>query len=145
MNNKKTKGYVFLMIIGAILFTAGVVLAIRFTEPQGIMKTLPFICIGVGAGALGGGLGGAATSYLMRKNPSMAKQKEINAKDERNIAIANKAKAKLFNYTLMLFSVLLLFLALIQVELFVILVFVGAYLSIIVLFIYFINKYSKEM
>lgn len=145
MNGKILRGYIFLAVAGALLLAAGVGLMILFAEPQGMMKTLPFVCLGVGAGALSGGIGGAVGSRLMRKNPDMAKQKEIAVKDERNIAIANKAKAKAFHYTWMLFPCLLLFLAMMQVNLAVILVFVAAYLSVIILFIYLFNKYDKEM
>ena len=145
MNNKKFKGYVLLIIIGVILFVAGIVLMINFEEPQGVMKSLPFVCIGVGLGALSGGIGAVISFHLMQKNPSMAKQKEIDIKDERNINITNKAKAKVFNYTWMLFSALLIFLAMMEIKLSIIVVFIGAYLSIIILYIYLLNKYSKEM
>ncbi len=145
MNNKESTGHVIMIVVGAILFGTGVVLAILFTEPQGIMKALPFICIGVGLGVLGGGIGGAVGSRLLLKNPSLAKQKEIETKDERNITIANKAKAKAFSYTLILFSALVIFLALVQVEAYIIFVVVGAYLSVILVFICFLTKYHKEM
>ncbi len=145
MSNKKVRGYYCIAIVGFILFITGIVLVILYTDPEGIMKTLPLICIGIGAGLFGGGLAGAISSRKMQKNPSLAKQKEIDTKDERNIAITNKAKAMAYNFTLLIFSMLIIFLALVQVETYVTLVFTGAYLLIIFLYIYFISKYSKTM
>jgi len=145
MINKKVKGQCILAAVGFVLFVTGIVLVILFSESQGVMKTLPFICLGIGAGFCGGGLGGVISYRKMKKNPGLAKQKEIDTKDERNIAITNKAKAMAYNLTLLIFAVLIMFLAVIQVETYITLVFTGAYLVVIFLYIYFFNKYYKEM
>ena len=145
MINKKAKVYYALTALGFILFLTGIVLIVLFPESQGIKKTLPFICLGVGAGFCGSSIGGAISFRKLMKNPSLAKQKEIDIKDERNIAISNKAKATAYSATLIIFSVLIMFLAAVQVKTYITLVFVGAYLLVIFLHIYFYSKYSKEM
>ena len=50
-----------------------------------------------------------------------------------------------YNLTLIIFAVLIMFLAVVQVETYITLVFTGAYLVIIFLHIYFFNKFYKEM
>ena len=134
-----------LAAIGFVLFVTGIVLIILFSESQGIMKSLPFVCLGVGCGFIGGGIGGTVSYRKMKKNPNLAKQKEIDLKDERNIAIAYKAKAMAYNLTLLIFAALIVFLAVVQVETYITLVFTGAYLIVIFLYIYFFNRYHKEM
>ena len=145
MLNKKFKGYYILTAVGFVLFVMGIVLAILFSKSQGVMKTLPFICLGIGAGFCGGGLSGIITYRRIQKSPRLAKEKEINTKDERNVFITYKAKSAAYNLTLIIFAVLIMFLAVVQVESYIILVFTGAYLLIIFLYIYFFNKYYKEM
>lgn len=145
MINKKARAQYILAAVGFVLFITGIVLVILFSESVGIMKSLPFISVGIGAGLCGGGLGGAISYRKMQENPQLAKEKEINIKDERNVAISNRAKAVAYNFTLIIFSVLIMFLALVQVETYITLVFTGAYLLIISIYIYFMNKYHKEM
>lgn len=145
MNNKKNIGQYVLTVVGFILFVTGIVLIIFFSESEGIMKAFPFICLGIGAGLCGGGLGAVIRRRQMLKDPQLAKKIDIDTKDERNIAIANKAKAVAYNFTLLIFAVLIMFLSLVQVETYITLIFVGAYLMIIFLNIYFLMKYHKEM
>ena len=145
MINKKSRGNYIIAVVGFILFITGIILIILFSESEGIMKTFPSICLGIGAGLCSGGLGGAISFRKIQKNPNLAKQKEIDAKDERNIAITNKAKAMAYNFTLLIFSAIVVFLALVQVEIYITLVLTGAYLLVIFLYIYFFNKFSKEM
>lgn len=145
MINKKARGQYILAAVGFVLFVTGIVLVILFPESQGIMKTLPFICLGIGAGFCGSSLGGVISYRRMQKNPQLAKEKEISTKDERNIFISYKAKAMAYNLTLPIFGVLIMFLAVVQVETYITLVFTGACLLIIFLYIYFFTKYCKEM
>lgn len=81
----------------------------------------------------------------MKKDPKAAKKIEIEAKDERNVAISNKAKAKAYDLMQIVFGALILVFALMQVDMYVILAFVAAYLSIIFSMVYYFNKFNKEM
>lgn len=145
MISKKIRGLCVLATVGFILIVTGIVLVILFSESQGIMKTLPFICLGIGAGSFSGGLGGLISYRRMQQNPQLAKEKQINTKDERNIIITYRAKAMSYNLTIIIFAFLIMFLAMVQVETYITLIFTGAYILIIFLHFYFFNKYYKEM
>ncbi len=69
---------------------------------------------------------------------------EIELKDERNIAIGQKAKAKAYDLMLFVYGALLLAFVLMRVELYILLALVAAYL-LLAFMIYYINKYQKEM
>ena len=120
-------------VVGILLAAIGFVLLRRYADSQGVMAVLPFVCIGVGCGAFGHGMGG------------MQKQLEIEQKDERNIAISNSAKGKAFDIMLFVYGALMLSFALMQVDLAAILLFVFCYLLVLGCSIYYRVKYEKEM
>ena len=123
MKRNKSRTYALLSAVGFILFAAGLVL-IKFSQNvEGILRTLPYICVGIGAGVFGHNLGELMKNLAVRKDPQAARQIEIEAKDERNIAISNKAKAKAYDFMLTIFSALMLVFAIMQVEIYVILTF----------------------
>jgi len=145
MKSNGTKRHVAFAVFGFVMMIAGFVLAVSLPDAQGIMLALPYVCIGVGAGIFGGNLGAAISNQLLKKHPNLAKQKEIGTKDERNIAIGDKAKAKAFDLTLIAYSALILAFAAMQVDMYVILAFVATYLFVIFSKVYYLNKYHKEM
>lgn len=145
MKNNSVGKYVMLAVFGFILLIAGLVLATSLPETQNIMRTLPYILVGVGAGIFGGNLGTAIKNQLLKKDPDAAKQLEIDTKDERNIAINNRAKAKAYDLMLMVYGALILAFALMQVDMYVVLAFVAAYLFVVFSMVHYINKYHKEM
>jgi len=145
MSSQRTTWYIVLIFFGLALCAAGVSILIFVAELHGLMQALPFAFIGIGLGVLAGGIGGVISARIIKKNPSVGKQIEIEANDERNIAITNKAKSKSFDYTSLLFLAFMIFLSVMQVSPVVILVFVGAFVSRVVVFICLSNKYRKEM
>lgn len=145
MKNNSFGKYVALAVFGFILLIAGLVLAKSLPDAQGIMRRLPYICVGVGSGIFGGSLGTAIKNRLLKKDPNAAKQLEIDTNDERNIAISNKAKAKAFDLMLLVYGALMLSFALIPIDMYVVMSFVVAYLFVIFSMVYYINKYHKEM
>ncbi|MNN41256.1 hypothetical protein D3C81_1553630 [compost metagenome] len=114
-------------------------------DTQSIMRVLPYLCIGIGAGIFGQNLGEVLKNIAVKNNPEVAKQMVVEANDERNLTISNKAKAKAYDLMLMVFSALMLTFALMQVNMYLILAFVAAYLFIVFSQIYYLNKYQKEM
>lgn len=68
--------------IGAALLAAGLVLLKLDSHPQGVMLALPYVCIGLGCGAFGCGLGDLIQGRAVRKHPQLQKQMEIEQKDE---------------------------------------------------------------
>ena len=91
MKNNSIVKYTALAVFGFVMLIVGLVLALSLSDTRGIMGTLPYIFIGVGSGKFGGSSGGAISRHRLQKDPNLEKQKEIAIKDERNIAIANKA------------------------------------------------------
>lgn len=145
MERNRNRMHALFSAVGLILFTTGLVLIKFSQDAEGILRTLPYICIGIGTGIFGHSIGELMRNLAMRKDPQAAKQIEIETKDERNIAIGNKAKAKAYDLMLMIFGALMLALALMQVEIYVILAFVAAYLFIVFICVYYLWKYQKEM
>lgn len=145
MKNNSVGKYVALAAFGFILFVAGLALAISLPDAQGIMRTLPYICVGIGSGIFGGNVGTAIKNRHLKKDPNAAKQLEIDTKDERNVAINNRAKAKAFDLMLIVYGALMLAFALMRVDMYVVLAFVAAYLFVVFSMVYYINKYHKEM
>ena len=70
---------------------------------------------------------------------------EIEQKDERNIAIQSQAKAKAYDLMIFVFGALMIALALMNVDMMVILMFVISYLFVIGYSVYCRIKYDKEM
>lgn len=137
--------YFVISLVGLVLFISGILLITMLPAAQGIMQTLPYICIGVGCGVFGGSLGAAIKIHILTKNPKAARQAKIEQNDERMRAISFKAKAKAYDIMLMVFGTLMLSFALMQVSVYVILAFVAAYLFIVAINIYYLCKYQKEM
>ena len=132
-------------VVGILLAAIGFVLLRRYADSQGVMAVLPFVCIGVGCGAFGHGMGGMLSRKALKDSPDLQKQLEIEQKDERNIAISNSAKGKAFDIMLFVYGALMLSFALMQVDLAAILLFVFCYLLLLGCSIYYRVKYEKEM
>lgn len=130
---------------GLLLLAAGL-LALKWAPArQGALVALPYVCIGLGCGAFGGGFGGLINRKVLRDNPRLQKQLAIEQNDERNIALSNRAKAKAFDAMLYLFGACLIAFSLMGGPLFATLALVAAYLLTIGLLIFYLNKYHKEM
>jgi len=145
MKNKSAVKYLIFSLIGFIILALGAFLVKSTRDTQGIMQTLSYILIGIGAGVFGQNLGTAFNIHAMKKAPQVAKQKEIEENDERNITINSKAKAKAYDLMVMVFGALIVVFALMQVNWTLIIAFVFAYLFIVFSNIYFLIKYQKEM
>ena len=146
MSKTKSVKRVVLSAIGLILFAAGLVLLKSFSDLQGLWLSIPYFCIGIGSGLFGHNLGEILKQAVIKKDPQTARQIEIEARDERNNAISNRAKAKAYDVMLIVFAAVLWLFAFMQaVDLAIILSLVAAYLFIVFTNIYFLNKYQKEM
>jgi len=143
---KTSKKFSYLQVVlGVLLIAAGLILIKTVKEPEGLFRVLPFVFLGIGCGVFGSGVGALVSSRVLKDDPQLQKQMEIEQKDERNIAIANRAKAKAFDAMLYLFGALMITFALMTVELSAILLLVGAYLVVDGIFIYYLSKFHKEM
>jgi hypothetical protein len=127
-----------------LCFITGLVSLKVIAEPQGVFQVLPYLCIGIGCGVFGHGAGEIAANRAYAKNPQLRKQMEIEKQDERNIAIANQAKAKAYDSMLYVLGAVMIAFALMNVQTTTILLLVGAYLLVVGVFIFYLNKYQKE-
>jgi hypothetical protein len=145
MKSNSVGKYAVFAAFGLALLIEGLALIKLLPDPQGVMLTLPYLCVGIGAGIFGGNLGTAIQNHRLNRDPKAAKQVAIDTKDERNVAISNRAKAKAYDLMLMVYGALILAFALMQVEMYVILVFVAAYWFVVGSMVFYTSKYDKEM
>ena len=110
-----------------------------------MMLALPYVCMGVGCGVFGSGMGNIISARAMTNHPELQKQLEISQKDERNIAIARRAKAKAYDMMIYVFAALMLTFALMNISLTATLLLVFAYLLVAFCGVYYRCKYEKEM
>lgn len=134
-----------IIILGLVLLAVGLYLMIAIRDPQGIMLTLPYICLGVGCGLLGHGMGDYVSQRALRNNPEKQRTLQIDSTDERSIAIRNRAKGKVFDIMNYVFGALLLVFALMRIDFRAVLLLVFAYLFADGIFLYYCVKFNKEM
>lgn len=142
--NKTILSYL-ITVVGVAILAIGVYFIKTIEDPQGLLRALPYICVGLGCGIFGHGMGEIVVRSAMKKNPAAAKQLEIDKKDERNLAIANRAKAKAYDMMVFVFGALITAIALMAIDLTVVLLLVFAYMFILGYNSYYRFKYYKEM
>ena len=115
MKNKNIVDYIS-TTIGVILLVAGLLLVKTLVNPQGILRALPYVFVGLGCGAFGHGMGNIISRKTLKNSPDVQKQIEIDRNDERNITIANRAKAKAYDMMTFVFGALMLSFALMGID-----------------------------
>lgn len=142
---KKNETDYILTIIGILILGTGLFLVKTISDPQGLMKALPYLCIGLGCGIFGHGMGNIISRKALKNSPDIQKQLEINKNDERNVAIGNSAKAKAYDMMVFVFGALMFSYALMGINMIAILLLVFVYLFVIAYGLYYRFKYDKEM
>lgn len=132
-------------IIGLLLLAAELCLLKMNGTPQGIMFALPYVCIGIGCGLFGQGMGNIISERAVRSNPEIQKKLEIEKNDERNIAIANRAKGKAYDMMTFVYGALMVSFALMGIDMIAVLLLVFAYLLVHGFALYYRFKFDKEM
>lgn len=128
----------FIAIVGVAVLVLGLFLM------RCMSATLPGVLVGLGAGALGCGLSGVLTAVLSRKYPDMARQ-TVEQQDERNVAISNRAKARAYDLMVYIFGALMITFSLMNADVTMILLLIGAYLIVVACRIGFAVHYDKIM
>lgn len=141
---KQTFAYVA-VLAGVALIGMGVFLLNRIAEPQGVMLALPYVCIGIGCGIFGHGMGNVIYRRAVKTSPELQRQIRRDQKDERNVAIANRAKSKAYDMMIYVFGALMVSFALMGVDVIAVLLLVFAYLFVIGYGVYYRCKYDREM
>lgn len=143
---KRDKGRsIAFAILGFALLVTGLILVKVNEDPQGVMRALPFVLMGIGCGALGGNAGELVRLRMIEKDPKLAKSIEIEQKDERNQMIWSRAKARAYDIMIFVHSALLIAFALLGVDVVAIILLAASYLSIVLSAVYFMAKYNKEL
>jgi len=97
---KLNKNIIVLCILGTI---AGLALFILGFILRGVeSRILGFVCVYAGLGLFGLSLGFLEMCISKRKRPELLRKQKIEAKDERNTIIRDKAGAKTLSYLLLL-------------------------------------------
>ncbi len=136
---KKKTAYIVTILTGAVLIT----LSFLFRAED--VKTLSGVLIGIGSALLGSGIAKLWMKGYEEKNPDIAKENDIEFKDERNTLIRYRAKAKAGDIIQWFIMGIAYLLIIIDAPLWVILVTVGIFLLYNVLGIFYMGKYQKEM
>lgn len=141
----KNKVNYLLILLGVILAALGLTLIKTTVNPQGMLRALPYVCIGLGSGLFGHGMGEVLCDRALRGSPEIKRNLEIEQQDERNIAIANRAKGRAFDQMTFIFGALMVSFALMGVELAAVLLLVFAYLLVQGFALYYRFKFEREM
>lgn len=131
-----------MIILGVILLAVGLYM---LKANPGSKSIAPYLSLGFGCGIFGHGVGETVSRYTRKSNPDFDHQLEIEEKDERNIALRNKAQAKAYNIMIPVFGALFVAFGFMGVDIRVLLLLIAAYLFVCGSSIYYRVKYEKEM
>ncbi|MBQ5858323.1 MAG: hypothetical protein IIW51_04845 [Peptococcaceae bacterium] len=141
----RNKSYISAIIAGLGLLSLISGLIWLKLIPNAAASVFPYLCIGLGCGIFGHGAGELIGQRVTGKHPEIQKQMEIDKNDERNIAISNQAKARAYDAMLYVFGALMISLACMGCNVTIVLLLVAAYLSVVGCFLFYHNRYQKEM
>lgn len=128
-----------------MLLAAGLIMVKTLSEPQEIMRALPYVIIGIGCGIFGQGMGNIISIKSVKNNPDILKKIEIEKKDERNIALTNRWKAKAYDMMIFVYGALMIAFALMGIDIIATLLLAFAYLFVNFYGVYYLSKFNKEM
>lgn len=137
-NNQVTRHMIFIL-------SGVIVLAVGLFVTGDNLKSVSGLCIGIGAGLIGMNAANLIIHLYYGKHPAIKKQSEIDSKDERNVAITNKAKAKAFDIMIKILMIIPFLMILIDLPLWMILAVIALYMLGFFVQLYLIIRYSKEM
>lgn len=129
-------------VIGFALLAAGL-LTVKLFAPVG--QPLPYLCIGLGCGAFGHGMGELVIRRTEKGRPELARRREIEENDERNITLRDRAQARAYRMMVPVLGALLMSFGLMGVDLTVVLLLAATYLYICGCSVYYSERYRREM
>lgn len=136
---------ILLTVLGLIMITAGFILIKTVEEIEGLLELLAYLLVAFGCGIFGHSFGSIIEHKAIKKYPELRKNLEIEAKDERNVSISNKSKAKAYDVMIFTFGGIFFCLALMNVEIKLILMLCVSYLFVVFTAVYYRIKYEKSM
>lgn len=132
------------VFLGLLAAAAGLWLLRAGADP-GAAGALPYLCIGMGCGLFGHGAGELLAARAVKGDPALQRRLEVERMDERNRAIADRAKGKAFDRMTFVYGALMLTFVLMEVELAAVLLLVAAYLFVEFSAVYYRCKLEKQM
>ncbi|WP_019850001.1 hypothetical protein [Desulfitobacterium sp. PCE1] len=139
MKDTHATRYIIFILLGVIVLAVGIFVI------DDNLKTIAGLCIGIGAGLIGMNVANLIMNLYYKKHPAIKKQSDIESKDERTVAITNKAKAKAFDIMIKILIVIPFLMVLIDLPLWMILATVALYVFGFCVQIYLTIRYSNEM
>lgn len=132
--------------LGLVLIVAGL-WTMKQTPVQASswLTGLGSIVTALGCGFFGNGLGGLMEDWAFSGHPEAKERMEIEKRDERNVAVSSRAKAKAYDVMTFVFGALMVAFALMNVGLVPIVMLVSAYLFVEITAIWYHARYEKEM
>ena len=125
----------------AIIMSVIMIILSQFVE----LNSHSGILLGTGAGVFGANIAKLYSINLEKKNPDIIKENEIELKDERNVLIRQKAKAKSADITQWLIMLIAYLEIFVNAPLWISLAIVGIFVLYNIIQIYYVNKFNKEM
>lgn len=135
----------FFVFLGLALVVLGI-----FGQKQGVsgektVEAIYYLLIGLGCGIFGHFTGNIIRYFSIKNNEALRRQIEIEKKDERNIAIAEKSKSKAYDLMIYLFAAMLIMFSLMGADKVQIVIIVAIYLFIQLYGLYWRAIFEKEM
>ncbi len=143
--NKNMLRNCLFLFLGIGLMIAGILMDKNSETSNQVLATIPYLLIGLGCGIFGHFMGNIMKYFSTRNNEELERQIEIEKKDERNILIAEKSKAKAYDLMVYLFAGMLIMFSLMRVDKLQILIIVAIYLSLQVYVLYWKSKLEGQM
>jgi len=137
-NNKTTRNIIFILL-GVIILAVGI-----FVRSDGL-KSVAGFCIGIGLALIAMNVLNLILILYYRKHPAIKKQSDIELKDERTVAITNKAKAKAFDIMLKILFIIPFLMILIDLPIWMMIATIAIYAFALSLQMYLTLRYYKEM
>lgn len=137
-NNKATRNIIFI-ILGVIILAVGI-----FARSDDLRSVAGF-CIGIGLAVITMNVLNLILNLYYKKHPAIKKQSDIELKDERTVAITNKAKAKAFDIMIRILFIIPFLMILINLPIWMMLATIAIYTFGLSVQMYLTLRYYKEM
>lgn len=135
----------FFVFLGLALVVLGIFGQKRGVSGEKTVEAIYYLLIGLGCGIFGHFTGNIIRYFSIKNNEALRRQIEIEKKDERNIAIAEKSKSKAYDLMIYLFAAMLIMFSLMGADKVQIVIIVAVYLSIQLYGLYWRAIFEKEM
>lgn len=89
---KKLKVDYFMTVLGVLLLGIGLYLIKSIENPQGFMRAFPYVCVGLGCGVFGQGVGSIISKKAIQTDSKLEKQIEIEKKEILSLHRSRKPK-----------------------------------------------------